>query len=280
MTVTQDEFSPAFSTAFDPAGAPAGGSCVPFTPDLGCIGDEEWEAFGPEVQARAVDLAWASMKFLSGGRLGYCAVTARPCKAGCRDAGWATPYGAAFVPVQSGGEWFNLACGCGASGDCGCSVVCEVAFPGAVAMVTEVLLGGATLDPTAYRLLDANRLVRTDGDCWPVCQDLAAAPTEAGTFAVSYVPGIVPGPAGLWAVGLLAVEFARACTGGKCRLPSSVTSLSRQGVSFEFSQGMFAGGMTGIREVDAYVMSINPTHLKQPPRVWSPDLRTPAYERP
>jgi hypothetical protein len=40
----------------------------------------------------------------------------------------------------------------------------------------------------------------------------------------------------------------------------------------EFSTGMFPDGMTGIREVDAYLTSINPNALRQPSRVWSPDL--------
>jgi hypothetical protein len=35
---------------------------------------------------------------------------------------------------------------------------------------------------------------------------------------------------------------------------------------------MFPDGMTGIREVDAYLTSINPNALRQPPRVWSPDM--------
>jgi hypothetical protein len=144
-------------------------------------------------------------------------------------------------------------------------------------MVQEVTIDGATLDQSAYRIDNSHLLVRTDGECWPLCQDMNLDPSEPGTFAVTYVPGIVPGSAGLWAVGLLALEFAKACTGGKCRLPSSVTSISRQGVSMEFSEGMFAGGMTGIREVDAYVVSINPNHLVQPPRVWSPDLKQPRY---
>ena len=35
---------------------------------------------------------------------------------------------------------------------------------------------------------------------------------------------------------------------------------------------MFPDGMTGIREVDAYLISINPNALKMPPMVWSPDV--------
>ena len=71
---------------------------------------------------------------------------------------------------------------------------------------------------------------------------------------------------------MLACEFAKACTGGKCRLPSSVTSIARQGVTMTISSGMFLGGQTGIREVDAYVVSVNPNAQVMPPVVWSPDV--------
>ena len=91
------------------------------------------------------------------------------------------------------------------------------------------------------------------------------------TLGVTYVPGLVPGAGGQWAAGVLACEFAKACTGAKCRLPSSVTSVARNGVAMEFDNGLFSNGLTGIREVDAYLLSINPHGLRTPSLVWSPD---------
>jgi hypothetical protein len=71
---------------------------------------------------------------------------------------------------------------------------------------------------------------------------------------------------------VLACEFAKACSGGKCRLPGGVTALARQGLSMEIVASMFAGGTTSIREVDAYVAQVNPHGLKTASAVWSPDL--------
>jgi hypothetical protein len=250
-------------------------TCVPWKPDIGCS-QTEWDEFGPEVQDRAVDLAWAALRHLTAGRVGQCPVLARPCRQGCSTRGDGNLAGPAFVPTMRDGFWFNSACGCGGSG-CSCTTVCEVSLPGEVAAIFGVWVGGAKVDPTAYRIDNGHLLVRQDGDCWPLCQDMTQPWDGEDAFSILYLPGIRPGAAGLWAAGLLAYEFAKACTGGKCRLPSSVTSLARQGVSMEFTQGMFAGGVSGIREVDAWVKSVNPANLSQPSRVWSPDLRAPRY---
>ena len=96
-------------------------------------------------------------------------------------------------------------------------------------------------------------------------------PRRAWHLGITYVPGIVPDAAALWAAGVLSCEFAKACTGEKCRLPASVTTVSRQGVTMTMSSGMFEGGMTGIREVDAYLVAVNPNAQRLPSTVWSPD---------
>lgn len=277
-------FDTAFASAFDVEGGavpvppvpsvPWVSECCSWEPDLGCTTEEEWEAFGDDVQDRAMALAWATLGFLTGGRVRTCSVLARPCKAACLGA--VDTYGVTG-PYIAGGQWLNMACGCGQQG-CGCTTVCEFVLPGPVAKIAHIWQDGAEVDPSAYRVDNGNRVVRQDGDCWPVCQNLGVAWDQPGAFAVEYVPGIDPGPAGLWVAGILSWEFAKLCSGGKCRLPSSVTAISRQGVSMEFTEGMFAGGVTGIREVDAWVVAVNPHHLAQPSRVWSPDLRTPRYQ--
>jgi hypothetical protein len=147
-----------------------------------------------------------------------------------------------------------------------------------VAEVWQIKVDGVALPVDSYRIDNGNRLIRTDGQGWPSCQHMDKGVDDEGTLAVWYVPGIVPDAAGLWAAGVLTCEFSKACSGGKCRLPSAVTSISRQGVSMELSTGMFPDGMTGIREVDAYLTSINPYALRTRPMVWSPDL-APAKHR-
>ena len=144
-------------------------------------------------------------------------------------------------------------------------------MPGPVARINEVWLDGAELPTDAFRIDNLNRIVRVDGECFPSCQNMNAEVGQPGSFSIEYVPGIVPDEAGLWAAGILACEFSKACTGAKCRLPSSVTSITRQGVTMQMSEGMFSNNLTGIREVDAYLVSINPNGHRIPPMVWSPD---------
>lgn len=74
------------------------------------------------------------------------------------------------------------------------------------------------------------------------------------------------------AAGVLAVEFAKSCTTGKCKLPANVTTIVRQGVTFQKVAGAFPGGLTGIREVDAFVALWNPHHVSQQPTVWYPGM--------
>ena len=84
---------------------------------------------------------------------------------------------------------------------------------------------------------------------------------------------------GAYAVGVLAMEFAKACIGGKCRLPATVTAITRQGVSFEIASGTFPSGFTGIREVDTYISMWNPQGLRQRASVWTPDASSPRVVR-
>jgi hypothetical protein len=244
------------------------GECVPYDADLGCVDQDEWSNYSDDLQARAEALAWSTLRHLTGGQVGNCPVLARPCRSGC--SGSEFGYGPGFSPVYRYGQWFNVGCGC--SGSCSCVSVEQITLPGRVAEVQTVWVDGVELDAENYRLDNGNLLVRTDGGAWPLCQNMNLNHTETGTFAVQYVPGVLPGTTGAWAAGILTAEFAKACSGQKCRLPSSVTSVSRQGVSMDFTEGMFAGGQTGIREVDAYVLSLNPAHRAKPSTVWSPDL--------
>lgn len=238
--------------------------CVPWQPDMGCA--PEWDSLDPALQDRAIQMAWSTMRLLTGGMVGNCLVTYRPCVPKPCDTcaeSWL------LAPYLKDGKWHNTQCG---TSKCSCVQLSEVRFPGKVAEVQEVYLDGALMDPTAYRLDHNNRLLRTDGGVWPACQDMRLEHTDPGTYAVFYFPGVKPSSSGLWAIGVLAWEFSKACVGDKCRLPSSVTSISRQGVSMQFDNSMFSNGLTGIREIDAYILSVNPHKLKTPPLVFSPDV--------
>jgi hypothetical protein len=257
-------------------------SCV-WPVDPACLVDD-WDALDPAIQDRALLLASATLRRLTGYRVGGCPIVVRPCKADCAGSfpSYAMTYGSpgfvrSFSPMNYGGVWINS---CGCSTDCSCTVLCEVELPAPVGEVYSVMLDGVAVSPNDYRV-DGNRVVWTGtGDCpWPACQDLTAAVGDAGAFAVTYLNAYPVDALGAYAAGILAMEFAQACAGNKCRLPMAVTSVARQGVSFDITTGGFPGGMTGIREVDAYIAIWNPDGRRQQTQVWSPDLTPPRVMR-
>lgn len=232
----------------------------------------EWDALSPEIQARSAGLATATLRRLSGYRVGGCPVTVRPCVLGCTDV---SLYRARiWGPHQlADGSWVNS---CGCTTECSCTALCEVRLAAPVGPVTWVMVDGTVVPATDYRV-DGDRLVWTGaGDCpWPICQDMTQDETHPGTFAVRYLQAHAPDSLAAYAAGVLAMEFAKACTGGKCRLPASVTSVSRQGVSYEVAAGTFPEGTTGIREVDGWIGLWNPDGRRQASAVWWPGQRSP-----
>lgn len=246
--------------------------CYPDGADWACAyTEEELTELDPAVKERSEALAWSTLSALIGYRLALCPVVVRPCLARCNRQTWevAPVQGGTLQPFISGGEWFN-ACGCRPA-DCSCTALCEVIMPTPVGGIESVWMDGAPLDPSAYRVDNSNRLIRTDGDCWPSCQDMTLTSADEGSFVVHYYPNLAPNDLLRYAAGVLATEFYKACTGKNCRLPNGVTNVSRQGISMEISSGLFPGGGTGIREVDAVIRIYNPSGLTANARVLSPD---------
>jgi hypothetical protein len=242
---------------------PEYGGC-PWPVDPACL-TEEWEALDPLVQNRALALASETLRRLTGYRVGGCPTTIRPCqRGGC----WS-----AFIPFQGlpfnpgmnvQGNWVNNGCGCNGRG---CATSCEIALPPPVGRVEEIKIDGVVLPSTDY-MVQNNIVVYTgDDECpFPASQDLSKPDADPGTFSIM----------GAHAAGLLAVEFAKACgMNGKCTLPPTVREVVRNGVSFTITPGMFPEGFTGIRLDDAYIsLWRSPDSPTQPPRVWSPDMRS------
>lgn len=226
----------------------------------------------------AVALAGESMRLLTGFRVGGCPITVRPAGKGCTSRTWrAYPVTgtAPWTPVSLGGHWLNITCG--HNGGCACIGTRQVRLfgtPGS-GSVTEVKVDGMVLDPSAYRLDPGGWLVRTDGESWPLCQDLTKDDTEPGTWSVTYTAGAPVDGIGARAAGILAGQFVRACSGGECDLADNVTQIVRQGVTLTLGVGAFPDGRTGIRSVDAYLERWNPHALTAPSTVWSPDLHRP-----
>lgn len=217
-------------------------------------------------------LAWSTLETLSSNQIAICPVTVRPCKKSCASGSYyfAGAPGAPFWPViRPDGQWINV--WCGHRGGCGCSSVEEIVLPAPVGSIVSVVVDGVALPSTAYRVDDGNKLVRTDGDEWPTCQDFNLPAGDVGTFTVTYMNGATADSLVRYAAQLLAIEYLYALEGKKCKLPSGVTSIVRQGVSYEIQGAAFDDGFTGIREVDFVLRRYNPHALRTAPVVMSVD---------
>lgn len=245
---------------------------------------ENWASFSPTVQAAASEYASTVMWASTGRRFGLCPVVVRPCgrytHGGTPSIFGYTfslygPGGAGWYPyIGDDGAWRNCAC---PATNCGCRPDCEVYLPGPVASVTSVIQDGLVVPGTSYRVDDAKWLVRTDGECWP---DRADMNVDSGTgfFQVSYTRGEAVPAAVLTAAGVLACEYAKACVAdGDCRLPATVQSIARQGVSVQFLDFnmLVDRGFTGLAEVDQIIQAYNPYGLKSRLKVWSPEIKIP-----
>lgn len=221
----------------------------------------------PEVRALAEKYAVASLTALTLHRVGGNPVTimpeARPLVRGkyVRLTGWAegtfypgTTYpGYAYPSAEQLSHLVTV------------DTVEAVPLPGPVGAVTEVLIDGVAVPAAAYRIEGGEYLVRVDGQAWPVL--------SGDNFTVTYYNSHPAGVLGAHAAGVMATEWLKLITGDKkCRLPASATVVSRQGINYEVAKGMFPEGVTGIPEVDMFLLQWNPFALKVLPRVYSPDL--------
>jgi len=254
-------------------------SCVPHWNDE-TDDDPPVPVYSEEQKARAESLAIDSLRTLTGYRIGGCPTVLRPCKAGCGVDTWRTypvgyPGGVGWMPVLVSGTWLNVACGCAGDG-CSCSSVSEIRLPQPSGNISEIKIDGAVLPSTAYRVDPGGRLIRTDGGRWPICQNIAAADTEDGTWSITVRPGLEPDADAQFMAGIMAGEFLRACTDDDaCRLPVGVTQIARLGVTMTLGTGAFPDDRTGIREVDVWLDRWNPNRLRSRATVMSPDVHRP-----
>lgn len=257
--------------------------CEPWPVDWSCCknADDADEATLARWQMVASQILFR----LSGRRWGpSCPVTVRPCKKACADTlgmvgpGVATAGG--WVPyIGADGVWRNASV-CGCSSSCSCTELCEVQLVGPVYDIVEILVDGEALVPEAYRVDSANVLVRTDGECWPECQDMAAPCGAPGTVCVTYRAGLLLDESATAAVSALACHLLQGCKPGSCGCSATarnVTRIQRQGVDMEMADPLllYTEGLTGIPVADAWLMSVNPGRLSSPSRVYSPDYRPP-----
>jgi hypothetical protein len=245
---------------------PEFGGCL-WPVDPACLSDE-WQAMDLDIQERALGYASATLERLTGRRVGNCPIKVRPVpqRASCFVPG---EYSAWLSPgMDTSGNWVN---NCSyLSGYPGGPSTVELPFP--IGRVDEVKINGSALAPADY-WVQSNRWLRLAATIpVPLLQDLSKPDTEPGTFSVTYLNAWPVDALGANAAAVLAMEFAKACTGkGKCALPTGVTQIVRQGISMNIVSGAFPNGETGIRVVDTYIALWNPKHLTQGATVWTPD---------
>lgn len=205
--------------------------------------------------AQATQTLWA----LTGRRFGLCETTLRPCRRNC-----GSYWGGLPTPMRLGGEWVNVGCG-SCSGSCGCAVVSEFTATD-VEEVVSVKVDGIELDPfETVMVYDRRRVVRADGGMWPTCQNLGSPDDEDGTWSVTILQGVPVPDGGEVMAGILLCELAKACVNDEsCRLPRSVQSVTRQGVSFNFTDVFesITKGRTGLFEVDLWIEAANSTYAQ------------------
>lgn len=242
-----------------------------------------WDGLTDPQKALALRLAAFTVYSLTGRQFGTVTETLRPCNAPPLPPlyqtypvnlinPWGSDEGQTYYPLYIfNGVWHNV--GCAGINCCGAS--CELLLPLTVSIVS-VVIDGATLDPSAYRVDNGNILVRTDGsnDCWPKCQDLGKDLGVKDTWSVTGVFGRPVPDEVLDATALLACEIGKGIAGQPCRLPSRMQSLSRSGVTVQFpaANSYLDRGLTGLNEVDQLVVQFNPGQLAQSPQVFSMDM--------
>lgn len=236
----------------------------------------EWDTLDPTVQAAAAEYGALTVWAATGRRFGLCERTVRPCGRTCKSCGGAGYFWSegTWIPFILNGEWRNCACGSDI-GCCSCEPSCQVWLPPPVYAIspTGISQDGAVVPVDAWRVDNGQWLVRTDGNCWPMCQNYDVD-SGIGFFSVTYQQGL-PVPAVLArAAGELACEWARSCTGGVCRLPQRITSIARQGVTVSFADvnQLLDNGLTGLLTVDQVIRTFNPYRLTSAMRIASPDL--------
>jgi hypothetical protein len=249
--------------------------CEPW-PVSGCA--VNWEDYDPLVTGVGVMAASEILWHATGRRFGSCEVSFRPCARRCWEqsyggwwwypdrwiSGW--PYG----PVYGG----FLAAACGTcTGNCSCTSAAELKLPELAQAVTEVTVDGAVLPASGYVLYDGYKLVRTDGELWPFCQDWATT-GGPGVFEVTARFGLPVTALGALAMGEVVPEVLNACKGVACALPSGVLSAqTRQGTTRTFvsPEVLARNRLLGLPVADRFIQAVNPAGLTQGAKIWDPD---------
>lgn len=236
-------------------------------------------AVAPDVTGVALAVASEILDAFTGNQFGGCQVKIRPCRNEFCSNDW--PYimngwwefGQWPRPLFYNGVWYNLTCG-SCSGGCSCTALSEVHLPTNVISIDEVKIDGVVLDESTYRLDDFRKLVRIDGNVWPLCNELNSEDTEDNTWSITATYGKDVPELGKLAVGELMCELINLITGNSnCKLPMTTQSLVRQGVTLNFIDPAtaFENGRIGLFLCDLFIRSTNPHLITQRATVFDID---------
>ena len=139
-------------------------------------------------------------------------------------------------------------------------------LPGPMTDVVEVVINGAVLAPSEYRLLDGNLLIRADGKDWPDHNKLHLADSEDDTWSVSVRFGYPVSRL----VERATLELVCAMLRSEPSLSKlrGVTSATIQGASVQFDPSEVS--TLGLPNVSRLLDKVTPMGML-PSAVWSPD---------
>ena len=162
---------------------------------------------------------------------------------------------------------------------CGGSDALRISGPFAIPIweVTRVRLGAVEYDEDSWRFDRSSKtLFRVPPEKWPTRDEKWSEADEGNAFVIDAVIGTPPDAWALDVAARLTKELVLSCTGGKCRLPSNVTSVTSQGISIRLRDSEVN---TFIPELGAWMNAINPHEARLPAAVFSPDLERGARGR-
>lgn len=179
---------------------------------------------------------------------GVCTDSVQPGSCGCAAIAW---------PVEGG---VSLVSTCGDRH----GLLRLPQFP--VVEIDEIRVRGVVLDPSAYRIVDDEFIVRVDGASWPSNSRVGDQPP---IIEVDYQYGARPSELGRRAATVLCNELLLAvCESASCRLDRRVQTITRQNVTIEAVQmpglvDALVQGQIGLPEVDLFVAAENPSKLRR-----------------
>lgn len=244
------------------------------------IGCQSIDPSGAAISGTMLAVAQEILYRKSGSQFDQCTLTLRPCRRSCYDGMWPwadqwNEWGTGWpYPYLFAGQWFNL--GCASCGDtCSCSVIHDILLPYPVAEVLDVTIDGTSLTPLSDHVLlyDHRRLIRIDGEMWPICNDLSKPAGDVDTWTIQVSIGTPVPQLGRVALGELTNELVKACIGADCKFPQNVQQIVRQGVTqnrLDPSQ-VFAAGKIGLYFSDLFIDTYNPGHIQDRARVIAVD---------